>query len=110
MSETWPRRGIIKFVGAVMDGAGESAYGLLDCAARVDGKARETVLVLLEDEKDKDTTGTREDVRSAQARVEELKRLWAELAAMEERIGRLAEATPSGQEPVGGRSPVTARG
>ncbi|MFJ1576361.1 hypothetical protein [Streptomyces sp. NPDC088182] len=108
MSETWPRRGIVKFVGAVMDGARESAYGLLDCAARVDGKAREAVLVLLGE--GEGTADTREDVRSAEARVEELKRLWAELAALQEKLGRLVEATPSGQEPVGGRSPVTARG
>ncbi|RYJ21329.1 hypothetical protein CU044_6475 [Streptomyces sp. L-9-10] len=105
MSETWPRHAVIKFVGAVMDGAKESAYGLLDCAARVDGKARETVLVLLDE--GEGTAGTREAARGPDPQGEELRRLWEELAALREKISRLAEATPSAQDPAGGHFPGT---
>ncbi|MFG2227638.1 hypothetical protein [Streptomyces sp. NPDC048644] len=107
MSEPWPRHAIIKFAGTVMDGFRDGAYDLLDCAARVDGKFRETVVLLLEeDEEDKDIAYTREAPRGEEARAEELRQARAELAVLQERIGRLAEATPPAQESVGDRSPV----
>ncbi|MFJ1747287.1 hypothetical protein ACIOJD_13720 [Streptomyces sp. NPDC088116] len=97
MSEPWPRHAIVKFAGTVVDGFRDPAYGLLDCAARVDGKLRETVIVLL-DEEDKDTAGTHVAARGEEAQAEELRRVGAELAALREKIGRLVGTAPPARE------------
>ncbi|MCX4679187.1 hypothetical protein OG413_28450 [Streptomyces sp. NBC_01433] len=110
MSKSWPRHGIIKFAGTVMDGARDGAYGLLDCFARVDGKARETVVALLGEEEAKDTAVTRESARHAQAQAEELARVYAELVALHKKIDRLAGTPQPAQkpsaDPADSRSPV----
>lgn len=106
MSESWPRHHVIKFAGTVLDGIKESAYGLLDCLARVENKARETVVALLEDEENKETAGTREADGGGEAQAEELGRVWTELAVLQEMIGHLIETSPPAQKPVGSCSPV----
>nr|WP_237534911.1 hypothetical protein [Streptomyces sp. SID3343] len=103
-----PRHHVIKFAGHVMDGLTARADALLDCAARVDGKARETILALLEDAKD--ATGALGAARGGRPPVEELGRVRTELR---EELGRLAGTSPPtrqpADEPVGARPPM-ARG
>ncbi|MFD5930165.1 MULTISPECIES: hypothetical protein [unclassified Streptomyces] len=103
MSESRPRHGIIKFAGTVMD-------GLLDRLAWLDGKARETVIDLLEGEDGEDAPAPRETIRSPQTQAEELVRAWTELGALQETIGRLVGISPLTHEPQAepaeGRSPV----
>ncbi|MFL0021340.1 hypothetical protein ACJBCE_00115 [Streptomyces sp. NBUL23] len=89
MSKTWPRHGIIKFAGAVVDGAVDGANGVLDCLARVEGKARETVVDLLESEDEKTTPG--QTAPHAPDQDEDLVRLRAELAALHKKLDKLAK-------------------
>ncbi|MEU8699015.1 hypothetical protein AB0C61_15340 [Streptomyces sp. NPDC048680] len=93
MSKTWPRHGIVKFAGTVMDGAVDGANGLLDCLARVEGKARETVLDLLEEEAGKKST-TGETAPHRPDQDEELVRLREELAALHKKLDKLAKRRP----------------
>ncbi|MFD5918771.1 hypothetical protein ACFVYP_19995 [Kitasatospora sp. NPDC058201] len=107
MGSRWPRRGIIKFAGAVMDGLRDGAYDLLDCAARVDGKFREAVIDFLDDEDDgkgRGVAGAREATGDQGARAEELRRVGAELSALQEKIGHLVETSASAPAPD--RSPT----
>lgn len=104
MSESWPRHHVIKFAGTVLDGITESAYGLLDCLARAENKARETVVTLLEDEAAKVIAVTGEVAQGGEALAEELGRVWAELAVLHEKVGGPAGTSPPAQKPVGGRS------
>ncbi|MET9535657.1 MULTISPECIES: hypothetical protein [unclassified Streptomyces] len=93
MSKTWPRHGIIKFAGTVMDGAVEGANGFLDCLASVEGKAREASLDLLEEETGKKNT-TPETAPHATDQDEELVRLREELAALQKKLDKLAKHRP----------------
>ncbi|MEE1792290.1 hypothetical protein PUR28_16195 [Streptomyces sp. BE308] len=110
MSKSSPRHGIIKFAGTVMDGARDGAYGLLDGFARVDGKIRETIIALLDEEEDRKTTATRESVRQTQDQADELARVYAELDTLRKKIDRLAGSPQPAQkrsaEPADSRSPV----
>lgn len=93
MSKTWPRHGIVKFAGTVLDGAVDGANGLLDCLARVEGKARETALDVLGEEGGKKST-THGTTAQAPDQDEELVRLRGELAALDKRLDKLAKRRP----------------
>ncbi|WP_411119877.1 hypothetical protein [Streptomyces sp. 058-1L] len=108
MSKTWPRRGIIKFAGTLMDGARDGAYGLLDRLAELDGRAREAAIALLDEQGDKDTPA-REAAPLAPAQPEDLARVWAELAALNKKIDGPATTHPQAAGPTDGQ-PAAPRG
>ncbi|WP_329171587.1 hypothetical protein [Streptomyces sp. NBC_01477] len=117
MSQSWPRHHVIKVAGHVMDGITASANDLLDCAARLDSRARETISVLVKDyegnKRDEYTAGALGTARGGQVREDRLRRAEAELAELREEIRRLAGTSPPaqalGDELVGGLPPA-ARG
>ncbi|MER6190125.1 hypothetical protein [Streptomyces cyaneofuscatus] len=105
MSTTRQRHGIVKFAGTVLDGAMDSANGLLDCLACVEGKARETVLDLLEEEDGLKTT-TGDTAAHASDQDEEFVRLREELAALHKKLDKLAKRRPR-TGPIGDQPPAT---